>query len=278
MQHVDTEQIDQSNHDSPLAEPLEHTEQPQPPLSTNSPLDHNQPDVPPASGSGHGTITGEHTPKSSEVSCQLSEVPSELSDRTVSLPVANVDLRPPIDDTEIPLAHNQHDLRSADRHDHQTSGDLNSSFHNDEAPSQVVEHTAELPNQVIPHVGANVELHPPIQSTGIPLRQNQRDVPSASRLDCQPSGEALPDVEGTAELPNQDIFHTGVNVYSIQGFNNLPLHAERQVPSRIPSLASYGDPLQNELERIRKETEQAIKVHEDMVSAYLAFSESLTSY
>lgn len=268
---VDTEQIDQSNHDSPLAvplehfePPLEHIEQPQPPLSTNSPLDHNQPDVPPARGSGDVTVTGGHTTKSTEVSFQLLEVPSELSDRAVSLPVVNVDLLPPIDDMEIPLAHNQCDLRSADRNDHQSSGDLNSSFHIDEAPSQVVEHTAELPNPVIPHVGANVELYPPIQSTGIPLPQNQRDVPSASRLDFQPYSEALPDVEGTAELPNQVIFHTGVNVSPIQGFNNHLLHSEHQVPSRIPSLASYGDPLQNELERIGKETEQAIKVHEDM--------------
>lgn len=148
-----------------------------------------------------------------------------------------------------------------------------------EIPQQLIGYTTELPDQVLPLLGENVELHPPPTDViETPLRQNQPDFPScSSTLDLQPlslgpyllNSEAVSQVnESTIELPRQAVIPTRVNM-SIQGLNDHPLRAEHQVPSRIPKLTSYSDPLQNQLEGIRKETEQAIKLHEDTVSSHL---------
>ncbi|XP_021279332.1 helicase protein MOM1-like isoform X1 [Herrania umbratica] len=45
--------------------------------------------------------------------------------------------------------------------------------------------------------------------------------------------------------------------------SGLPVQTAPAVSSRMP-LPLYNDPLQNEMERIRKETDQTIKIHEDM--------------
>ncbi|WOH03884.1 hypothetical protein DCAR_0623285 [Daucus carota subsp. sativus] len=134
-----------------------------------------------------------------------------------------------------------------------------------EIPPRLVEHPTELPDQVLPLLGANVDLHTTTDVIETPLPQNQPDLPS-STLDHQPvhlstyllNSEAVPQVnESTTELPRQAVVSTRVNM-SVQG-----QRAEHQVPSRIPKVTSYSDPLQNQLEGIRKETEQAIKLHEE---------------
>ncbi|KAL8115543.1 hypothetical protein AgCh_022154 [Apium graveolens] len=145
-------------------------------------------------------------------------------------------------------------------------------YEQQEIPQQLVGHS-ELPDQVLPRLGEHGELHPPIDVIETPLLQNQPDFPSTSNntLDHQPlsfgpyflNSEAVPQVnESTLELPRQPVVSTRVNM-PVQGFNDHPLRAEHQVPSRIPKLTSYSDPLQNQLEGIRKETEQAIKLNDE---------------
>lgn len=145
-----------------------------------------------------------------------------------------------------------------------------------ESLQEMVEDAEELPSQV-QHIGSNVELLPPTDVMENPVQQNQADLPSTSTFDQQPlientslpNSEAVPRIIGrTTELPRQPVIPTRVDMSVVQGFQDLPLHAEHQAPSQILKLTSCSDPLQNELERIHKENEQAIKLQEDAVSSH----------
>ncbi|KAL8089858.1 hypothetical protein AgCh_039353 [Apium graveolens] len=136
---------------------------------------------------------------------------------------------------------------------------------------EMVEDAEERPSQV-QHLGSNAELLPPTDVLETPLQKNQPDLLSTSTLDHQPfvvnaslpNSEAVPQIiERTTELPRQSVITTGVDMSVVQGCQDLPLRAEHQVHSQILKLTSFSDPLQNELGRIQKETEQAIKLHED---------------
>lgn len=141
---------------------------------------------------------------------------------------------------------------------------------------RMVEHAEELQSQV-QHLRSNVELHPSTDVIKTPLQQNQPNFLSTSTRDHLPlisntsllNTAAAPQViGGTTELPRQAAIPTGVNLSVVQGLQDLLLHAEHQVPSQILKPTSYSDPLQIERERICKETEQAIKLHEDAVSSH----------
>ncbi|XP_017231860.1 uncharacterized protein LOC108206162 isoform X1 [Daucus carota subsp. sativus] len=134
-----------------------------------------------------------------------------------------------------------------------------------EIQQQIVEHAEQLPSQV-QHLESNVELHPPTDVIETPLQQNKSDLLFTSTLDHQPpksntsplNSEAVP----RTELPRQAVI-SEVDMSVVQGFQDLPLPAEHQVPSQILKPTLFSDPLLEELERISKETEQTIKLHED---------------
>ncbi|KAK3041003.1 hypothetical protein RJ639_026715 [Escallonia herrerae] len=136
------------------------------------------------------------------------------------------------------------------------------------SPSQNVETSSQV---VVQAAGL---LDPTVSQTGeSPLENNQPDILSASRILIQPSNRLhsssqnadLPPqaVQDSAEPLNHALLQSGVNITSVQGLSNVPLHSELQGAFRTLTLPMYADPLQNEMERIRKETEQTIKIHED---------------
>ena len=119
------------------------------------------------------------------------------------------------------------DLPSLIAIEHQPSNEGRTANQISQAPRQPVAHHIELSNQDVLQ-----PLHSPIDgTTGGLVRQA-----SETR---------------TASAPSVS--------------SGLPLQTVPAVSSRMP-LPLYHDPLQNEMERIRKETDQTIKVHEDTVS------------
>uniref|UniRef100_A0A5B7AM86 Putative helicase protein MOM1 isoform X1 n=1 Tax=Davidia involucrata TaxID=16924 RepID=A0A5B7AM86_DAVIN len=195
--------------------------------------------------------------------------------------IETVEQLQPSPTTNLPFGHNQHVLLPIHEVDHQPCSEGHTSFKNAEAPPQLVEDTSEFSNQAVSHE-ADIASHLLIDATDLPLGLNQPDLSSASRVDHQPSSEGCASfqnteappqlVEDTAELPSQAVLQPGGNLElqplidpPLGGFGtHLPMHTSPQVASRLPKLPFYADPLQNELERLRKETEQAVKVHEDM--------------
>ena len=130
--------------------------------------------------------------------------------------------------------------------------------------------------QHVPNLGSL-----PIHVTDDPLGLNQSYLHIAVRNDHPPSNdrstsfqnaEALSQVnEEMTGLPNQVVPGTQlgmdppIDTLGRIG-THLPLHSAYRVASRMPTPPLYADSLQNELERLRKETEQTIKAYEDMVS------------
>ncbi|KAK3042547.1 hypothetical protein RJ639_001541 [Escallonia herrerae] len=135
------------------------------------------------------------------------------------------------------------------------------------SPSQNVETSSQL---VVQAAGLS---DPTVSQTGErPLENNLPDILSAGRILNRPSSRLrsssqnadLPQaVQDSAEPLNHALLQSGVNITSVQGLSNVPLHSELQGTFRTLTLPMYADPLQNEMERIRKETEQTIKIHED---------------
>ncbi|KAL7198220.1 hypothetical protein ACSBR2_020685 [Camellia fascicularis] len=204
---TDDRTTDQTNHRTLV---IEQAEQLQLSASTDSPVDHNQPESHTASGV-QLPVEGLNASQSVEAAQQF-EGPAVPSNRAVMQPGAN--LAPlPLHAIDVPPHQNQPDSHLAVGNDHQPSSEWCTSFQNAGASSQLLEDTAGVPNQVIP--GTQLGMHPPI------------DTP-------------------------------------LGGFGtHLPLRNAHQMASRIQNQPLYADPLQNELERLRKETDQAIKVHED---------------
>ncbi|KAA8544079.1 hypothetical protein F0562_021744 [Nyssa sinensis] len=151
----------------------------------------------------------------------------------------------------LPLGHNQADLLLVHEVDHQPRSESHTSFQNADA-------------------------------TDLPFGLNQPDLSSASGVDHQPNIEGCTSfqntevqpqlVEDTAELPNQAVLQPGgssglhplIDIPIGGSGTHLPMHAAPQVASLMPGLPFYADPLQNELDRLRKEMEQADKVHEEL--------------
>ncbi|KAI7990761.1 Helicase protein MOM1 [Camellia lanceoleosa] len=205
---TDDRTTDQTNHRTLV---IEQAEQLQLSASTDSPVDHNQPESHTASGV-QLPVEGHNASQSVEAAQQFegSAVPSN---RAVMQPGANLAPLLPLHAIDVPPHQNQPDSHLAVGNDHQPSSEWCTAFQNAGASSQLLEDTAGVPNQVIP--GTQLEMHPPI------------DTP-------------------------------------LGGFGtHLPLRNAHQMASRIQNQPLYADPLQNELERLRKETDQAIKAHED---------------
>ncbi|XP_059626805.1 helicase protein MOM1-like isoform X2 [Cornus florida] len=195
----------------------------------------------------------------------------------INEPVAELQ---PSSSNHLSIGCGQPDLLEVHGVEQQTRAEGHTSVPNAKAPSQLVEDPVEVSNHAVLRPGATLELHPPINATNLPLGLNQLDVSLASRIDDQPSSEGCTQstegplhlVEHTSELPNQAFLqpcaslelHAPIDT-PVSGFvRHLPVHIASQVASGVPSLPLYADPLQNELQRLCKEKEQAIKVHEDM--------------
>ncbi|CAK9167786.1 unnamed protein product, partial [Ilex paraguariensis] len=171
------------------------------------------------------------------------------------------------------VGQNQCDLSPANRLAREPCSEGHISFQNAEASFQLAGNQAELSDMAASRTGANFEVHPQPDATQLPLGNNQPNLSSTSRVQNQPSGElhasfqnadASPLVdEVRAELPNRAVLPADANLSITQGFNNFLAQSARQAASRMPPTPLYADPLQNELERLRKETEQAVKVHEE---------------
>ena len=119
--------------------------------------------------------------------------------------------------------------------------------------------------------------------------QDTSNSPLATGVEDQPSNEnswschvpqlslAVPNQAALQPVSNSEpVLHASVGRHIIQSSDsrnmstpseiiNRSIQTTTQGVSRIP-LPMYSDPLKNELERIRKEKEQAIKNHKDMVS------------
>ncbi|KAJ7981020.1 helicase protein MOM1-like [Quillaja saponaria] len=93
----------------------------------------------------------------------------------------------------------------------------------------------------------------PVQTVEV---SNQSVAQSVSNSEHYPGNTAPANGLGTLLADTRTVSNTSQ-------FNNRPLQNASQVASRMP-LASHYDPLHIELERIRKETDQTIKNHEDM--------------
>ncbi|KAF5937751.1 hypothetical protein HYC85_025257 [Camellia sinensis] len=205
---TDDRTTDQTNHRTLV---IEQAEQLQLSASTDSPVDHNQPESHTASGV-QLPVEGHNASQSVEAAQQF-EGPAVPSNRAVMQPGANLAPLLPLHAIDVPPHQNQPDLHLAVGNDHQPSSEWCTSFQNAGASSQLLEDTAGVPNQVIP--GTQLGMHPP------------SDTP-------------------------------------LGGFGtHLPLRNAHQMASRIQNQPLHADPLQNELERLRKETDQAIKAHED---------------
>ncbi|PIN16128.1 hypothetical protein CDL12_11220 [Handroanthus impetiginosus] len=76
----------------------------------------------------------------------------------------------------------------------------------------------------------------------------------------------LPQLVNAAERLSQSFLQLGINAGHHRGPNNLSVHPTHQPISWNSTPSLLADPLQNELERIRKETEQLEKNQQDMMS------------
>ncbi|XP_075521936.1 helicase protein MOM1-like isoform X4 [Primulina tabacum] len=72
-------------------------------------------------------------------------------------------------------------------------------------------------------------------------------------------------VVSTAELPNQAV-QLRLDSSRLHGPRNLLVHPIQQVASWNSNPSSLGEPLEDEVERLRKEAEQLEKTHEDVMS------------
>ncbi|XP_073301041.1 uncharacterized protein [Primulina huaijiensis] len=72
-------------------------------------------------------------------------------------------------------------------------------------------------------------------------------------------------VVSTAELPNQAV-QLRLDSSQLHGPKNLLVHPIQQVASWNSNPSSLGEPLEDEVERLRKEAEQLEKTHEDVMS------------
>ncbi|XP_057480932.1 helicase protein MOM1-like isoform X3 [Actinidia eriantha] len=133
-------------------------------------------------------------------------------------------------------------------------------------------------SQAVLQHGANLGSLP-IHVTDDPLGLNQSYLHVAVRNDHPPSNDRLTSFQNAeassqvneemTRLLNQLVpgTHLGMDppIDTLGRIEtHLPLHSAYQVASRMPTPPLYADSLQNELERLRKETEQTIKAYEDM--------------
>ena len=134
----------------------------------------------------------------------------------------------------------------------QSSSELGSSIHNSEIPTQLVEESVEHPCR---QGGSSFQnAHTPIQQVESSVELvNQAGSPSVTHSVVHQQIDTVAGGSDTRTTPN------------IMGLSNRLIQTAPPVPLRMP-LHLHSDPLQNELERIRKEIDQTVKIHEDTVS------------
>ncbi|GFS30895.1 hypothetical protein Acr_00g0014630 [Actinidia rufa] len=252
LHSTDTGPTDQTNCEELLVERIEHLQLSH---STDSPVDHDQNYSHAASGVGQ--LPSEwHT-------ASLSVGQAEPSNQAMPQLGANLAPPPPVHASDVPLAQNLPDLQIAVENDHPPS----------------IEMCNSSQNAVASLSGANLAPPRPIHARDVPLGQNQPDLqiavendhpPSIQRSTSSRNAEAsLLLVEDTAGILNQVSPGARVGMFPpvdipLGGFGiHLPLHSAHQMTYRMPPPPLCADPLQNELERLHKEKEQAIIVHED---------------
>ncbi|XP_073151865.1 uncharacterized protein [Henckelia pumila] len=91
---------------------------------------------------------------------------------------------------------------------------------------------------------------------------------SSEMLASSPKNTAIAEaVVSTAELPNQAA-QLRLDSCRLHGPRNLLVHPIHQVASWNSTPSSLGEPLEDEVERLRKEAERLEKTHEDVVSQH----------
>lgn len=126
-----------------------------------------------------------------------------------------------------------------------------------------------LPYQITSQSGQDLVEHPPVALMGSTLGLglvNQVDhVPNGELFAFSQSNASMPQaVVNTAELPNQVLLQSEVDLSHARGSGNLTSQPAYEVPTWYPTPSLHAEPLQIELLRISKETEKAVKVHEDL--------------
>ncbi|GFZ17881.1 hypothetical protein Acr_26g0011500 [Actinidia rufa] len=177
--------------------------------------------------------------------------------------------------TDSPVDQNQPDSGSASGVE-QPRNEVQVASLNVVAPQQF-EPAVPSSQAVLQHVANLGSL--PIHVTDNPLGLNQSYLHIAVRNDHPPSNDRSTSFQNAEAASQVNEEMTGLLNQVVPGTQlgmdppidtlgrigtHLPLHSAHQVASRMPTPPLYADSLQNELERLRKETEQTIKAYEDM--------------
>ena len=199
---------------------------------------------------------------------RLVENPVELSNQAISQPSMNLEI------------------------EHQPSGEGHASFQNVQVAPLLGENPVELSNQAALQTGAHLATEQSSSELGSSIQNSQTPtqlVEDSVENTCREGGSSFQNaqtptqlVESSVELLNQAVsqsvthlaVHQPIDTLAggsdtrttpiISGLSNRPIQTAPPVPLRMP-LPLHSDPLQNELERIRKEIDQTIKIHEDTV-------------
>lgn len=139
--------------------------------------------------------------------------------------------------------------------------------------SQLPEST-EVPYQTVSQNVENIVPQPRVElldsAPGWPdlLAANRADHTPNSELPTHSRGREAQVRQDVTELPNQAVSQPGPNSALVEA-SHTQLYGTRLVASLNASLPFHADPLQNELEKIHKEIEQVIKLHDNTVSSNL---------
>ncbi|KAK6138105.1 hypothetical protein DH2020_028145 [Rehmannia glutinosa] len=176
----------------------------------------------------------------------VSPVPSNLE-----ATVTDETVTPVLSNHEPPVTENSEQLHS---------GSLDESLNRNQSPSIEDHDEGRSSSQSAEPGGAEVPSHESISQSGENLEIHH------NHLNTVPNDVATPQaVVSTAERPHQAVLQLGIDAGHLEGPSYL-LHPTRQSTSWSSPPSLLADPLQNELERIRREREQLEKAHKDMMS------------
>ncbi|KAG8371313.1 hypothetical protein BUALT_Bualt13G0074700 [Buddleja alternifolia] len=182
----------------------------------------------------------------------VNHVPSNLE-----APITDDFLTSVQSNNEAPLTENSEQLQPVSlNYNPSPSVEFEHQIHDQERNSS---QTAE---QSISQCGESLELNGNNLVTG-PVNRVAHEPNFESSASSQNNVPIPQAVVSTAELPNRAALQLRIDVGYLNGSNYLPTHLATSWNSS-PSLLS--DPLHTELERIRKETEQLEKTHDDTMS------------
>lgn len=197
------------------------------------------------------------------------ENPVDLSNQTISQPAMTLEVEhPPIEEgnasfqnVQVPplLGENQVELLNQDTLQsgvhlaaEQLSSELGSSMQNFQTPTQLVEDSVEHPCREGGSSFQNAQTRIQLVENSVELL-NQAVSQSITHSGMHQQIDTLAGGSDTRTTP------------IVPGLSNRPVQTAPPVPLRIPQ-PMHSDPLQNELERIRKEIDQTVKIHDDTVS------------